>query len=73
MSTVEGGAGYESKNLRDLQSETGGTESNEIESDGTIRKPIRITDLAVFKSSKELYPLVKPYINIQPKGAKSKL
>lgn len=34
---------------------------------------IRIEDLAVFKSSKELYPMVQPYIEIQPKGAKSKL
>lgn len=32
-----------------------------------------INDLAVFKSSKELYPMVQPYIEIQPKGAKSKL
>lgn len=34
---------------------------------------VRITDLAIFKSSKELYPMVQPYINIQPKGGKSKL
>lgn len=32
-----------------------------------------INDLAVFKSSKELYPMVQPYIDITPKGAKSKL
>lgn len=34
---------------------------------------IDINDLAIFKSSKELYPMVQPYIDIQPKGAKSKL
>lgn len=32
-----------------------------------------ISDLAVFKSSKQLYPLAKSYIDIIPKGAKSKL
>lgn len=39
------------------------------------RRPntVQITDLANFKSSKELYPMVQPYIEIQPKGAKSKL
>lgn len=34
---------------------------------------IIITDLASFKSSKELYPMVQPYISIQPKGGRSKL
>lgn len=53
--------------------------SNEIESTPATefidRRPntILINDLAVFKSSKELYPMVQPYIDIQPKGAKSKL
>lgn len=32
-----------------------------------------ISDLASFKSSKELYAVAQPYINIQPKGGKSKL
>jgi hypothetical protein len=32
-----------------------------------------ISDLATFKSSKQLYPLAKSYIDIAPKGAKSKL
>lgn len=36
-------------------------------------QPIPITDLAIFKSSKQLYPLAKSYIDIVPKGAKSKL
>lgn len=34
---------------------------------------IEIEDLASFKSSKELFPNVEPYIKILPKGAKSKL
>lgn len=33
----------------------------------------RIGDLAVFKASKGLYPLAQPFIDIQPKGARSKL
>jgi hypothetical protein len=33
----------------------------------------RISDLATFKSSKQLYPLAKSHIDIVPKGAKSKL
>lgn len=32
-----------------------------------------IGDLAEFKSSKELYPIGQPYINVQPKGGRSKL
>lgn len=64
VSTAEGGVGN----------------SNTIDEDPsasvyTDRKPntTKIQDLAVFKSSKELYPMVQPYIDIQPKGAKSKL
>ena len=33
----------------------------------------KITDLTAFKSSKTLYPMAKSFINIIPKGAKSKL
>uniref|UniRef100_A0A1A9ZU27 Insulin-degrading enzyme n=1 Tax=Glossina pallidipes TaxID=7398 RepID=A0A1A9ZU27_GLOPL len=33
----------------------------------------KITDFVAFKSSKELYPLASPYLNIQAKGARSKL
>lgn len=32
-----------------------------------------ITDLTVFKSSRELYPIAKPHLDITPKGARSKL
>lgn len=48
-------------------------------SDVAEEKPARpddmvvISDLAAFKSSKELYAVAPPYINIQPKGGKSKL
>ncbi|KAG4071853.1 hypothetical protein HA402_006014 [Bradysia odoriphaga] len=57
VSTAEGGIGH---------------------SDVTEEKPARpdmvvISDLAAFKSSKELYAVAQPYINIQPKGGKSKL
>lgn len=33
----------------------------------------RIEDLTAFKLTKHLYPMAKSYINIVPKGAKSKL
>lgn len=66
VSTAEGGVG----NTNEID-DTLITTSNEQ----TERYPntILINDLAVFKSSKELYPMVQPYIDIQPKGAKSKL
>lgn len=65
VSTADGGAG----NSNEIDSTS--TTSNEL----IDRRPntIVINDLAVFKSSKELYPMVQPYIDIQPKGAKSKL
>lgn len=65
VSTAEGGVG---KNANEVE-ET-------LPQDEPInRKPntVLINDLAIFKSSKELYPMVQPYIDIQPKGAKSKL
>lgn len=34
---------------------------------------IKINDLTAFKSTKTLYPMAKCYINVIPKGAKSKL
>lgn len=66
VSTAEGGVGHPDT-----------VETNEItspEHGGDRKAAIAvIDDLAVFKSSKELYPMVQPYIDIQPKGAKSKL
>lgn len=61
------------------KAEGGVGNSNEIVEEPIIeyvdRRPdtLLISDLTSFKSSKGLYPLVKPYIDIQPKGAKSKL
>lgn len=70
LSTAEGGIGNSSP-----IAETNNTDdsSNSIVNNVIPPKPILITDLAVFKSSKELYPIVQPYIAIQPKGGKSKL
>lgn len=36
-------------------------------------KGVPITDLSAFKSSKELYPIVQPYMPIRRKGGRSKL
>jgi hypothetical protein len=33
----------------------------------------KIVDLTAFKSTKQLYPMAKSYIDVIPKGAKSKL
>lgn len=64
VSTAEGGVGN-----------TNEIDGTPIDYERIERNPntVRIEDLAVFKSSKELYPMVQPYIDIQPKGAKSKL
>lgn len=64
VSTAEGGVGN-----------TNEIDGTPIDYERFERTPniVRIDDLAVFKSSKELYPMVQPYIDIQPKGAKSKL
>ncbi|GAB0095724.1 Insulin-degrading enzyme [Sergentomyia squamirostris] len=43
-------------------------------SDDNLPKNVEVvTDLSTFKSSKELYPVVQPYIDIRRKGARSKL
>lgn len=60
VSTAEGGVGH--------------AENTDDEKPDRPDDMIMISDLATFKSSKELYPMVQPYIcDIQPKGAKSKL
>lgn len=66
VSTAEGGVGHpESIDEHALTSpEYGG----DRKANASV-----IDDLAVFKSSKELYPMVQPYMDIKPKGAKSKL
>lgn len=61
ISTAEGGIGHV---------------NTEKLADDVPERPVgivNISDLATFKSSKELYPIVQPYINIQPKGGRSKL
>lgn len=63
VSTAEGGAG----NSNDIDENPG--RSEQIDRNLNI---IQINDLTIFKSSKELYPIVQPYIDIPPKGAKSK-
>lgn len=60
LSTAEGGAGHPN--------------TDEVKPTDTPKtEHISIKELSSFKSSKELYSLVQPYINIQPKGGKSKL
>lgn len=68
LSTVDGGASKTSPEIE----ETPPTDTDEQLWTKNPNTTI-ITDLAVFKSSKELYPIVQPYIQIQLKGAKSKL
>ena len=65
LSTAEGGVGS-------ADAETPVEEVTE-ETTTPIATLVPIIDLAVFKSTKELYPIVAPYIDIQPKGGKSKL
>lgn len=70
LSTAEGGIGSASP------SDEASATPMKQEADeylATQPPPTIISDLAVFKSSKELYPIVQPYIAIQPKGGKSKL
>lgn len=64
VSTAEGGVG----NSNEVDDSPADNEQNDRNACTVL-----INDLAVFKSSKELYPMVQPYIEIQPKGAKSKL
>lgn len=43
------------------------------DNDDLKNKYCPITDLVLFKNSKELFPLVQPYISLPNKGAQSKL
>lgn len=61
VSTADGGVGNAS------------TEKPEESPKERLASVRLITDLAQFKSSKELYPIGQPYINVQPKGGRSKL
>lgn len=80
VSTAEGGVGHAKddkddsdegkENVSDVADEVGAMAIAEAERQ---RPRVRITDLTVFKASKGLYPLAPPYIDIMPKGARSKL
>ncbi len=53
-----------------------GIGNSDVVEEENVSRPnelVVISDLAAFKSSKELYAVAQPYINIQPKGGKSKL
>lgn len=66
VSTAEGGVGHaNSIEEHDLTApEYGGVRKANAST---------IDDLSMFKSSKELYPMVQPYLDVKLKGAKSKL
>lgn len=76
LSTAEGGIGNscttDDTSAVDANAVTAAAD-DELLTLTAVNNATRITDLAVFKSSKELYPIVQPYIQIQPKGGKSKL
>lgn len=78
VSTAEGGVGHAAA------ASDAAVESAPVEPTGEEGAPVvaagssaaghrRIGDLGVFKASKGLYPLAQPFIDIQPKGARSKL
>ncbi|XP_075160301.1 insulin degrading metalloproteinase [Haematobia irritans] len=49
------------------------SKQNQEENVTKMDRHARISDLVVFKSSKELFPLTSPFLNINAKGARSKL
>lgn len=67
LSTAEGGAGKDpaAANYKDP--------SDGLKPPPPCKPPSIITDITNFKSSQAMFPLVQPYINVSPKGAKSKL
>ncbi|XP_030755591.1 insulin-degrading enzyme [Sitophilus oryzae] len=64
VSIADGGAGTNN---------TEEPEENNVEEKNSAGKPSLISDITVFKSAHEMYPLVQPYINITRKGNKCKL
>ncbi|XP_053679845.1 insulin-degrading enzyme [Anopheles nili] len=73
-STAEGGAGLQKKVNENEESPGNTIENLSAASIPTITKNcIRIADLANFKSSRSLYPLAKPYIEVLSKGGRCKL
>uniref|UniRef100_A0A1S4H4P4 Insulin-degrading enzyme n=1 Tax=Anopheles gambiae TaxID=7165 RepID=A0A1S4H4P4_ANOGA len=73
ISTASGGAGI---NTSEEEQPPPEIEENSpvAENFRTTKKDfIRVTDLASFKSSRSLYPLAQPYMEIMPKGGRCKL
>lgn len=69
-----------SDDLKLSTSTTATTSNDDLQEIEAIKKYLtkynnmaKINDLVTFKSSKELYPIIQPFINIQPKGGKCKL
>lgn len=76
LSTGEGGAGANGIKQAEVEPpeeilDDSNTSSHRKEI--TKKEFIRVTDLASFKSSRSLYPLVQPYLEILPKGGRCKL
>ncbi|XP_058128643.1 insulin-degrading enzyme [Anopheles coustani] len=75
LSTGEGGAGANGNKTAEVDAaekifdDSNASHRKEI----TNKEFIRVTDLASFKSSRSLYPLVQPYLEILPKGGRCKL
>ncbi|XP_053668951.1 insulin-degrading enzyme [Anopheles marshallii] len=68
VSTVEG------KAAPDVEESPTEAEAISTAVQNTIKKDfVRVTDLASFKSSRSLYPLAQPYMEIMPKGGRCKL
>ncbi|XP_058058342.1 insulin-degrading enzyme [Anopheles bellator] len=73
VSTAEGGAGV-IKTPDEQEPTTEQTEESSVATPlPTTKDFTKITDLASFKSSRSLFPLVQPYIDILPKGGRCKL
>uniref|UniRef100_A0A2M3ZGB7 Insulin-degrading enzyme n=1 Tax=Anopheles braziliensis TaxID=58242 RepID=A0A2M3ZGB7_9DIPT len=71
LSTAEGGAGL-GKTPDDEESLAESVHDKQSVLP-TTKEFMRVTDLAVFKASRSLYPMVQPYIDILPKGGRCKL
>ncbi|XP_058832419.1 insulin-degrading enzyme [Topomyia yanbarensis] len=65
VSTAEGGAGHKDAPAEETERSTNDT--------ATAKDYVKVCDLAGFKSTRALYPMVQPYIDIKPKGSKCKL
>lgn len=65
VSTAEGGAGH-----KDAPADVAKQSTDDA---STQKDFVKVGDLAGFKSTRALYPMVQPYIDIKPKGSKCKL